>query len=100
MGLKGYRLWDMGQLDSTCRAPPRLPRSSARARPTPSGTAPGGLTPGLSLPGVSDWLHVRPELNLWVALTPGGSQMGCHSRVSDWFTWTGCDKLVFRLIAK
>jgi hypothetical protein len=23
MGLKGYRLWDMGQLDSTCRAPPR-----------------------------------------------------------------------------
>jgi hypothetical protein len=23
MGLKGYRLWDMGQLDSTCRAPPQ-----------------------------------------------------------------------------
>jgi hypothetical protein len=23
MGLKGYRLWVMGQLDSTCRAPPR-----------------------------------------------------------------------------
>jgi hypothetical protein len=23
MGLKGYRLWAMGQLDSTCRAPPR-----------------------------------------------------------------------------
>jgi hypothetical protein len=23
MGLKGYRLWDMGQLESTCRAPPR-----------------------------------------------------------------------------
>jgi hypothetical protein len=22
MGLKGYRLWDMGQLDSTCSAPP------------------------------------------------------------------------------
>jgi hypothetical protein len=22
MGLKGYRLWAMGQLDSTCRAPP------------------------------------------------------------------------------
>jgi hypothetical protein len=22
MGLKGYRLWGMGQLDSTCRAPP------------------------------------------------------------------------------
>jgi hypothetical protein len=23
MGLKGYRLWVVGQLDSTCRAPPR-----------------------------------------------------------------------------
>jgi hypothetical protein len=23
MGLKGYRLWAMGQLESTCRAPPR-----------------------------------------------------------------------------
>jgi hypothetical protein len=23
MGLKGCRLWVMGQLDSTCRAPPR-----------------------------------------------------------------------------
>jgi hypothetical protein len=22
MGLKGYRLWGMGQLDSTCSAPP------------------------------------------------------------------------------
>jgi hypothetical protein len=22
MSLKGYRLWAMGQLDSTCRAPP------------------------------------------------------------------------------
>jgi hypothetical protein len=26
--------------------------------------------------GVSAWLHVRPELDLWVALTPGGCQMG------------------------
>jgi hypothetical protein len=25
MGLKGYRLWAMGQLDSTCRAPPPRP---------------------------------------------------------------------------
>jgi hypothetical protein len=24
MGLKGYRLWAMGQLDSTCSAPPRM----------------------------------------------------------------------------
>jgi hypothetical protein len=23
--LKGYRLWVMGQLDSTCRAPPPIP---------------------------------------------------------------------------
>jgi hypothetical protein len=30
------------------------------------------LTPG----GVSDWLHMRPELDLWVALTPGGCQNG------------------------
>jgi hypothetical protein len=29
-----------------------------------------------SLPGVSDCLHVRPELDLWVALTPGGCQIG------------------------
>jgi hypothetical protein len=27
MGLKGYRLWVMGQLDSTCRAPPRWLRT-------------------------------------------------------------------------
>jgi hypothetical protein len=26
MGLKGYRLWVMGQFDSTCRAPPRRRR--------------------------------------------------------------------------
>ena len=30
--------------------------------------------------GVSGWLHVRPELDLWVALTPRGCQVGymCH----------------------
>jgi hypothetical protein len=44
--------------------------------------------------GVSDWLHVRPELDLWGALTPGGCQINylghSHSRgVSDWLrTWT------------
>jgi hypothetical protein len=26
MGLKGYRLWVMGQLDSTCTAPPQRAR--------------------------------------------------------------------------
>jgi hypothetical protein len=30
MGLKGYRLWAMDQLDSTCRAPPRGPLFCAR----------------------------------------------------------------------
>jgi hypothetical protein len=30
MGLKGYRLWDMGQLDSTCRAPPWLATPTSR----------------------------------------------------------------------
>jgi hypothetical protein len=24
MGLKGFRLWAMGQINSTCRAPPQL----------------------------------------------------------------------------
>jgi hypothetical protein len=32
MGLKGYRLWAMGQLDSTCKAPPRPTRTRC-ARP-------------------------------------------------------------------
>jgi hypothetical protein len=34
MGLKGYRLWVMGQLDSTCRAPVRatLPGGHERVR--------------------------------------------------------------------
>ena len=35
MGLKGYRLWAMGQLDSTCRAPPRRHRSAPRSAQTP-----------------------------------------------------------------
>ena len=32
MGLKGYRLWFMGQLDSTCRAPPPGAVNAARTR--------------------------------------------------------------------
>jgi hypothetical protein len=31
MGLKDYRLWAMGQLDSTCRAPPRTPGCPRRS---------------------------------------------------------------------
>jgi hypothetical protein len=33
MGLKGYRLWVMGQLDSTCRAPPQGPFASRPETP-------------------------------------------------------------------
>ena len=32
MGLKGYRLWAMGQLDATCRAPPRLAAAASSPR--------------------------------------------------------------------
>jgi hypothetical protein len=92
MGLKGYRLWAMGQLDSTCKDPscappcravivvrPALPDDALSGGGTeaPAGL-PGGrvrmvaLTPG----GCQIGGHVRPELDLWVALTPGG--------VSDW----------------
>jgi hypothetical protein len=31
MGLKGYRLWAMGQLDSTCSAPLRLEHDAGDA---------------------------------------------------------------------
>jgi hypothetical protein len=44
MGLKGYRLWVMGQLDSTCRAPPRgdeVIQQSLRQPGLPS--LPGGV---------------------------------------------------------
>jgi hypothetical protein len=45
--------------------------------------------------GVSDWLHVRPELDLWVALTPGGCQSGYTDH-------TGCrmNCTVFWLVCK
>jgi hypothetical protein len=43
---------------------------------------------------VSDWLHGRPELNLWVALTPGGCQIGYMDHQ------TGCRKLNRVLTAK
>jgi hypothetical protein len=44
MGLKGYRLWVMGQLDSTCKAPPRAPpcRMSPRRGSTTQTQAPIG----------------------------------------------------------
>jgi hypothetical protein len=48
MGLKGYRLWAMGQLDSTCRAPPLPPRlaSSARAICPSTSDSTAGLANG------------------------------------------------------
>jgi hypothetical protein len=46
---------------------------------------------------VSDWLHVRPQLDLWVALTPGGCQIvymcdqnstyGLHSLLGGFRLW-------------
>jgi hypothetical protein len=42
MGLKGYRLWSMGQLDSTCRAPPRRREGELQAGdPAPRCSAAG-----------------------------------------------------------
>jgi hypothetical protein len=35
MGLKGYRLWNMGQLESMCRAPPRKPSRGGCVRRQP-----------------------------------------------------------------
>jgi hypothetical protein len=43
MGLKGYRLWAMGQLDSTCEPHP------ARYRLYPPGTSPTSQRPKLHL---------------------------------------------------
>jgi hypothetical protein len=40
MGLKGYRLWVMGQLDSTCAAPPRSTREDAVATRTVDALSP------------------------------------------------------------
>jgi hypothetical protein len=40
MGLKGYRLWAMGQLDSTCRAPPPWPPGAPPQCPSPTPTPP------------------------------------------------------------
>jgi hypothetical protein len=56
------------------------------------------VTAGLhSLPGVSDWLHVRPELDLWVDTTQGCTAQGCtHSRGCKigYMEHTGCHQLM------
>jgi hypothetical protein len=41
MGLKGYRLWVTGKLDSTCRAPPPPAWRRRRTSRAPAGTPPG-----------------------------------------------------------
>ena len=46
MGLKDYRLWAMGQLDSTCRAPPRAKPAAVRTLVrVVEHAAPAGLHP-------------------------------------------------------
>jgi hypothetical protein len=35
MGVKGYRLWAMGQLDSTCRTPPLPPPDATMTTAAP-----------------------------------------------------------------
>jgi hypothetical protein len=53
MGLKGYRLWVMGQLDSTCRAPPRKnARAIARKNSASVPSRRVALAPG----GKSDYM--------------------------------------------
>jgi hypothetical protein len=77
MGLKVYRLWVMGQLDSTCRAPPVVDddvrhRAQPRVLHRPDAPTRRVLTPR----GVRLVFHVRPELDLWVALHSRGCQIG------------------------
>jgi hypothetical protein len=90
MGLKGYRLWAMGQLDSTCRAPPwpSCPfslRPQVKTRPS-SAIA---MQCALALPP-----HTARRVR---SLTPGGCQIGymcdhtgCHHQLVFWFVALGC----------
>jgi hypothetical protein len=76
MGLKGYRLWVMGQLDSTCRAPPRENRR-AQQRLTPAadsshrGKQPDQLARGVALQVAFEKQTLKPIFylvgyRLWV----------------------------------
>jgi hypothetical protein len=73
MGLKGYMLWTVGQLDSTCRAPPL---SAARPR---------GRSVGLSLPGGGHSLGYNGNNNNGGS-NPGG---GNGDLVTYWLSSTG-----------
>jgi hypothetical protein len=55
MGLKVYRLWAMGQLDTTCRAPPWA-RASPRSRRAAAGDGGGGALKANALVAVARWL--------------------------------------------
>jgi hypothetical protein len=63
MGLKGYRLWAMGQLDSTCSTPPR----ETRGRTPPSGTSQwvqGALRQGVALQVAFERQTLKPGFSL------------------------------------
>jgi hypothetical protein len=98
MGLKGYRLWVMGQLDSTCRAPPRevyfheMPRDGGEDHLAVLALdlvpeRRGALTPGGCQAGHTGRTGCHQLNALWLSLPPG-CQIGytgfAISRVSDW----------------
>jgi hypothetical protein len=59
MGLKGYRLWAMGQLDSTCRAPPR-----PAARPGAAGAGRGTWTRCVAVQDAFERHILKPGIHL------------------------------------
>jgi hypothetical protein len=71
MGLKGYGLWVMGQLDSMCRAPPRPSGSPQADPPSPSPRRSGAVRvafffvkadfekPGFHFMGLKGWVTRR-----------------------------------------
>jgi hypothetical protein len=56
MGLKGYRLWVMGQLDSMCSAPPHILRAA--------GTRPGLPARGVALQAAFERQTLKPVFHL------------------------------------
>jgi hypothetical protein len=57
MGLKGFRLWAMGKMISTCSAPPLADGDQLVDGVAQLGVLPVGWNGTHSR--VSDWLHVR-----------------------------------------
>jgi hypothetical protein len=58
VGLKGFRLWAMGQLDSTCSAPPR------RQQRLGSRQSEAGLGRGVALQVASERQTLKPVFSL------------------------------------